>query len=101
MKTRYAQPFTEIEVQIPYTTGMNPYSGFFDLIDKKGLLTKNGNKYSYLDTNGNLHNYFRKDWYKNVNGIYDLVMAEWDQKVTTVEPIIESEDEDVIIDSDD
>lgn len=95
MKSRYAQPFTEVEVQIPYTTGMNPYSGLFDLMEKNHLLTKNGNKYSYLDTSGNLHNYFRKDWYKNINGIYDLVMQEWDKKVTLVEPITEiEEDED-------
>jgi hypothetical protein len=27
MKTRYAKPFESVQVKIPYSTGMNPYSG--------------------------------------------------------------------------
>ena len=38
MKTRYAKPFEDIQIQIPYSTGMNPYSGFFDLIEKRELI---------------------------------------------------------------
>jgi RecA/RadA recombinase len=46
-KSRYAKPFEKVQVYIPYDTGMNRYSGMFDLAEKKGLLTKSGNWYSY------------------------------------------------------
>lgn len=80
MKTRYAKPFEDIQVQIPYTTGMNPYSGFFDLLESRGLISKEGNRYTYTDLNGEIHKYFRKEWNRNENGIMDLVMREFDKK---------------------
>lgn len=80
MKTRYAKPFEDIQIQIPYETGMNPYSGMFDLIEKRGLISKEGNRYCYTDLNGEVHKYFRKEWAKNENGILDLVMTEFAQK---------------------
>lgn len=84
MKTRYAKPFEDIQIQIPYETGMNPYSGFFDLIERKGLIKKEGNRYAYTDLNGEIHKYFRKEWNRNENGIMDLVMNEWNSRETTV-----------------
>jgi RecA/RadA recombinase len=84
MKTRYAKPFEDIELQIPYETGMNPYSGFFDLIEKRGMVKKEGNRYAYTDLNGEVHKYFRKEWARNENGIMDLVMSEFSKKDTTL-----------------
>ena len=84
MKTRYAKPFEDIELQIPYETGMNPYSGFFDLLEKRGMVKKEGNRYAYTDLNGEVHKYFRKEWSKNENGIMDLVMAEFSKKDVTL-----------------
>ena len=78
MKTRYSKPFEDIELRIPYDTGMNPFSGLFDLIEKKGIIKKEGNRYTYVDKEGNEHKYYRKEWNKNENGIFDLVMSEWD-----------------------
>jgi hypothetical protein len=80
MKTRYAKPFEDIEVRIPYDTGMSPYSGFFDLLEKKKLISKDGNRYTYVDLNGEIHKYFRKEWNRNENGIFDLVISEFDKK---------------------
>ena len=77
MKTRYNKPFEDIELQIPWDTGMDPYTGLFDLFEKRGLLIKDGNRLSYTDTDGVIHKYFRKEWNKNVNGILDLVMNEF------------------------
>ena len=82
MKTRFNKPFEDIELQIPYDTGMSPYSGFFDLIEKKAFVVKEGNRYVYTDLNGELHKYFRKQWNKNEDGIMDLVMAEFDKKLS-------------------
>lgn len=84
MKTRYAKPFEDIQIQIPYETGMNPYSGFFDLIERRGLIKKEGNRYAYTDLNGEIHKYFRKEWNKNENGIMDLVMSEFSKKESSM-----------------
>ena len=94
MKTRYSKPFEDIEVRIPYDTGMSPYSGFFDLLEKKQLVTKEGNRYTYTDLSGVVHKYFRKEWNKNENGIFDLVMSEFDQKVAATVVAIDEDLED-------
>jgi len=97
MKTRYSKPFETIELKIPYTTGMNPYSGMFDLLENKKIVTKEGNRYTYIDTNGEIHKYYRKEWERNENKCLDLVMAEFDQKLNTVnensETVAESQEE--------
>jgi len=93
MKTRYAKPFEDIELQIPYETGMNPYSGFFDLLEKRNMIKKEGNRYCYTDLNGEVHKYFRKEWAKNANGIFDLVMSEFNEKTKSVLPTITDEEE--------
>lgn len=80
MKTRYNKPFEDIELRIPYDQGMNPYSGLFDFLEKKHLITKDGNRYVYIDLDGVVHKYFRKEWNKNENGIFDLVMKEFHTK---------------------
>lgn len=87
MKTRFNKPFEDIELQIPYSTGMSPYSGFFDLIEKKQLITKEGNRYCYTDLNGEIHKYFRKEWNRNENGIMDLVIQEFKEKEKLLNPV--------------
>jgi len=87
MKTRYAKPFEDIQVQIPYDTGMSEYSGLFDLLETKKLITKEGNRYVYTDLAGTEHKYFRKQWNKNENGIFDLVLGEFYKKIITVSSI--------------
>jgi RecA/RadA recombinase len=62
MKTRYAKPFEAVQVQIPYETGMDPYSGLLDLFEAKGMLTKQGNRLKYTTTAGEEMLEFRKGW---------------------------------------
>lgn len=93
MKTRFAKPFEDVEVHIPYETGMNPYSGFFDLIEKKKFVTREGNRYLYTDLHGEVHRYFRKEWSKNENGIMDLVMREFHQRETQVNTELAEEEQ--------
>lgn len=79
MKTRYAKPFESVQVEIPYETGMSPYSGLVDLAEGKGLLTKTGNRLKYLDKEtGEELLQFRKAWERNENGCLDLIMKQWD-----------------------
>jgi recombination protein RecA len=77
MKTRYAKPFEDAEIKIPYETGLDPYSGLFDFFEKKQVLRKEGNRYVYVDQTGTEHKYFRKEWNRNEKGILDLVMNEF------------------------
>lgn len=85
MKTRYSKPFEDVELKIPYDQGLDPYSGLFDLYEKKQIILKEGNRYSYTDLDGVVHKYFRKEWNKNTDGIMDRVMREFHNRVKTVE----------------
>jgi recombination protein RecA len=78
MKTRYNKPFEDVEIKIPYNTGMNPYSGLLDMFEKRGLVTKSGNSLLYVDIDtGEEIKQFRKAWEKNNNSCLDLIMAQF------------------------
>jgi RecA/RadA recombinase len=97
IKTRYNKPFEDIEIQIPWTTGMNPLSGLYDLFLKKGLLFKDGMRWSYTDLSGITHKYYQKEWAMNENKILDLIMSEFNQKMKKIEeesiPVIDDAEE--------
>ena len=82
MKTRYAKPFETLQVKIPYTTGMNPYSGLLDMFEKAGILTKEGNRLSYITEDGEVLKMFRKGWESNEGNCLDKVMTEFANKST-------------------
>lgn len=77
MKTRYAKPFESVQIKIPYSTGMNPYSGLLDLFEKSGILKKEGNRLAYTTHDGEIIKYFRKGWESNEDGCLDKVMSEY------------------------
>ena len=77
MKTRYAKPFESVEVRIPYETGMDPYSGLFDLFEAKGLLVKQGNRYQYVTSDGEVILEYRKNW---TGELLDRVIADFAEK---------------------
>jgi hypothetical protein len=94
MKTRYAKPFEGVQVKIPYTTGMSPHSGLVDLAEKKGILKKDGNRLSFVTSDGEILKMFRKAWESNEDGCLDKLMADFaNQKseVSTPEEITEGE----------
>ena len=76
MKTRYAKPFESVQVEIPYETGMSPYSGMVDMIEAKNLLKKEGNSLVYTFADGTSIKKFRKAWERNEDECLDRVMAE-------------------------
>ena len=45
-KSRFAKLGSKVEVMVPYETGMNPYSGLLDLLEKDTVVSKNGAWYS-------------------------------------------------------
>jgi recombination protein RecA len=84
MKTRYAKPFETIQVKIPYETGMSPYSGLTDMLEKSGALKKEGNSLVYITNDGEILKAFRKGWEANKDGILDKVMLEYTGKTKSV-----------------
>lgn len=81
MKTRYAKPFESVQIKIPYETGMNPYSGLLDMMEKDELVKKEGNSLVYTTLDGEIIKKFRKAWEANADGCLDKVMSEYTQKV--------------------
>jgi hypothetical protein len=84
MKTRYAKPFEGVQVKIPYTTGMSPYSGLVDLIEKKEMLKREGNSLVFTTSDGEIIKKFRKAWEKNDDGCLDKVMTDFKNIKTEV-----------------
>lgn len=80
MKTRYAKPFESVQVKIPYSSGMNPYSGLLDLFEKSGILIKEGNRLVYTTNDGEVLKFFRKGWETNDSGCLDKVMSEYQNR---------------------
>jgi len=99
MKTRYAKPFETLEVHIPYTTGMSPYSGLVDLMEKQKLLMKDGNSLRYDFIDGTSIKQFRKAWEKNENECLDKIMVDFVARPSYV-PIADSDSEDYVVDYD-
>lgn len=98
MKTRYAKPFENIQIKIPYETGMNPYSGLVDLAEGKERLKKEGNRLSFTTADGEVLKFYRKEWERNESGCLDSLMRDFSKIVenlgseiiNNVEPQMES-----------
>jgi RecA/RadA recombinase len=88
MKTRYAKPFESVQVEIPYETGMSPYSGMVDMLESKNMLTKEGNSLVYKFVDGTIIKKFRKAWERNEDECLDKVMAEISSNVN---PLLSTE----------
>lgn len=94
MKTRYSKPFETVQVQIPYATGMSPYSGLTDMFEKDGSLKKEGNSLVYVTDSGEIIKKFRKGWEQNTDGCLDKLMTDRANKsklinTTTLEENVE------------
>jgi hypothetical protein len=93
MKTRYAKPFEDVQLEIPYETGMSPYSGLVEFFEAKGTLQKKGNRLEYTSVvTGEIIIQFRKVWAKNENNCLDLVMEEFDKTSEKLEVVTEIEE---------
>lgn len=48
-KTRFTKPFQVVNVEVPYETGMDPYSGLAEQLVNLGLITKKSGRYYLPD----------------------------------------------------
>lgn len=78
-KSRYAKPFEKVQVYIPFESGMDRYSGLFDLFMKKGVLVREGTRYVYTSpVTGEIIKKFKKELYHD-RSTFDLIMSEWSE----------------------
>ena len=86
MKSRYAKPFESVQVEIPYETGMSPFSGLVEFFEAKGILKKSGTRLEYISaTTGEVTTQFRKAWNRNDNGSLQMIMDEYNDDVADAE----------------
>lgn len=91
MKTRYNKPFEDVEIKIPWDSGMDPRSGLLDMFEKYGLVTKSGNRLLYVDIDtGEQIIKFRKAWMNNEDQCLDLIMNQF-KRHPMISPITEDE----------
>lgn len=80
MKTRYNKPFEEVEIKIPWNTGMDPRSGLLDMFEKYELVQKSGNRLVYVDIDtGEQILKYRKEWMRNEDNCLDLIMGQFNR----------------------
>ena len=46
-KTRFAQPFQTVTIEVPYSTGMDPYNGLLDVAKELGIVSMAGSWYTF------------------------------------------------------
>lgn len=60
-KSRFAQVGTKVEVEVPYLTGMNPYSGFLEMMEEMGVVTSAGAWKSFTMPDGEVKKFQSKN----------------------------------------
>lgn len=84
VKSRYAKPFEQVEVLIPYDTGMNPYSGLFDMFKQRKTLLQDGKKWLYTSKEtGKEYKLFESE-IKADTGLLEMLMREYDDSQVPV-----------------
>lgn len=99
MKSRYAKPFEEVELRIPYATGLSKYSGLFELFEDLNLLEKTGNRFRYVTSDGEEIIEFRKNW---TDDKLDIILEDFDNKMNSKQTETESvanEDSEIVEES--
>jgi recombination protein RecA len=54
-KTRFTKPFQTVTVEVPYDTGMDPYSGMLAVAQELGVIKKAGSRYTIDGVEGSLY----------------------------------------------
>lgn len=79
-----------VDVNIPFDTGIDPYSGLFDLFDRRGVFVKEGHRYLYKSK---VDNYEFKEFRKNISHEqfmkvmqdFVLVKDQYDKEIKPIE----------------
>lgn len=72
-KTRFTKPFQTVTVEVPYDTGMDPYSGLEETAVSMGVLEKRGNRLAFK---GDDKTFFGKDIAEHAERILEAIESE-------------------------
>lgn len=82
-KTRFTKPFQKVKIEVPYDTGMDPYTGLLEVAETVGVVQKNGGWYYYGEEKFQKSNFLKvresvlKDLIAREN---DIIEVQIDQK---------------------
>lgn len=71
-KTRFTKPFQTITLEVPYDTGMDPYSGLLEVAVSLGLVDKRGSRYAIT---GEEKSWYSKEFHKYAADILEQADA--------------------------
>ena len=72
-KTRFTKPFQKVEIEVPYETGMDPYSGFLEVAKKVGVIEQKGSRYCIAGED--------ETWYgKDIEKYADRIVTKMDEQ---------------------
>lgn len=69
-KSRFAKPFQSVSIDVPYSTGIDKFSGLLDIAKAAGIVTQSGNRYSIT---GETNTWFAKDFDTVGDQVLDLL----------------------------
>jgi RecA/RadA recombinase len=70
VKTRFTKPFQDVVIEVPYDTGMNPYSGLAEVAEALGILEKRG---SYKRIVGTETQFYAKNIGEHKDEIFERI----------------------------
>lgn len=75
-KTRFTKPFQTVVIEVPYDTGMDPYSGLLETGLAMGLIEKKGSRYSLAGK--------EDTWYaKDIENVAESILLAGEQQAST------------------
>lgn len=96
LKSRVGKPFEKVEIQIPWETGLDPYSGLFALMQQEGVVTvPSSGWYQYTNTDGEVVKFRKKEFRKHA----DAIMAAADTDISSAKAV-QKEDNPGLIEED-
>lgn len=69
-KTRFTKPFQDVVIEVPYETGMNPYSGLIEVCENLGIVEKKG---SYKRIVGSDSQFYAKDVAEYADELFERI----------------------------
>ncbi len=94
IKSRASKPYEKIEIQIPYLTGIDPYSGLFDVQMAEGVITVPSNgRYQYTNDKGEVITFYKKDYRDHADEIMKVMQPDMSIKDASKPAVIMEESE--------
>jgi len=75
-KTRFTKPFQTTTLEVPYDTGMDPYSGLLEVAVGMGLIEKRGSRYAIT---GDEKTWYSKEFHKYAEDILQQAESQSDK----------------------